>query len=342
LPRETVFETKNSCVYDSVIAHNSWLLDRFSRVSKQYYSQSVNGIVSDVLANFTDGGFVVGDVDHAFGNLSITFTNETVLRALERVAAAVDAHVVLGPNRHVSILETVVDGHTHTIDNTETDFWDLRFNQDLSQARNRTTVEGQGSALAANASFGETTLTLESTGWASATGGSARLNQVTFTYTGKTSTTLTGVSGFNTDGAIGDEVNLVVTSDNASAQTAMATLLGGGLSGVVQHYIQDRRLSEDEAQARADEDVATFGDAVVSLSYVTRDPFVFPVKEITVNLTSPRTLAGTFLISSVNVIAHGSFSENDVSFENHVRATRLHVTLPSLLERVPSGPVVGV
>jgi len=83
----------------------------------------------------------------------------------------------------------------------------------------RTIVEGQGAALAADAATGATTITLESIVAFPTTGGTARLNTSTFTYTGTTATTLTGVSGLTVGGAVGDSVNLVVQADNVSAQT---------------------------------------------------------------------------------------------------------------------------
>ena len=80
---------------------------------------------------------------------------------------------------------------------TETDFWDLEINFDRSQSRNRTIVEGLGSQLAADYAEGETEMSLDAVGVFDATGGTARLNAGTFTYTGvdQNAVQLMGVSG---------------------------------------------------------------------------------------------------------------------------------------------------
>lgn len=331
--------TTGIAVYDTIVADGHWLLDRYDLVLAQYYSDPVNGIVSDLLATYTNGDWSIGIVDGSLGPLSIQFTYVSVVTALQRLAAAVGGVVVVDcVAREVSIVTSYTDGHTITLDNSATDYWGLGVTFDRAQSRNRTIVEGRGSTLSAAFDADDATMQLESTGSFSASGGTARLNFSTFTYTGKTASALTGVSGASNDGDEGDDVNVIETATNASDQSALATTLGGGLSGQVTHYIQDRRISQDTAALRAAEDVANWGQQIPELRYMTRSRFVHPLKTVTVSLTKPRAVSDTFTIDTVTITARGKFEDaKPLRFDYRVEASPAKIRLEDLIEQIPQG-----
>jgi len=100
--------------------------------------------------------------------------------------------------------------------------------------------------------------------------------------------------------AAGDDVNLLVTVNDAAAQTAMASLTGGG-DGVHEDYLQDRRLSATEATARATAQLKLTKDPLVTMTYTTFDQSTKSGRTVTFNLASPTNLTGTFKIQSVTI-----------------------------------------
>jgi hypothetical protein len=67
----------------------------------------------------------------------------------------------------------------------------------------------------------------------------------------------------------GDPVNLLVQEDSTTGQTALATLIGG--DGIQEDYLQDNRLGETEARARALAQLALRGNPETTLQYQSRD-----------------------------------------------------------------------
>ena len=99
----------------------------------------------------------------------------------------------------------------------------------------------------------------------------------------------------------GDEVNVYVQRDDASKQSTLATTLGGGHSGIVETFVQDRRLSITECQNRGDAVLARQGTILKELSWASRDILTRSGKNVTTNLTSPQSIVDTFKIQSVAI-----------------------------------------
>jgi hypothetical protein len=102
----------------------------------------------------------------------------------------------------------------------------------------------------------------------SASGGEAKLEAMRITYTGKTSTTLTGIpasgSGSITHAlTTGDSVNPLVTVEDVTSQNAY---------DIREEYVQDRRLSIAGATLRATALLALLKDPRVSGSFDSSDP----------------------------------------------------------------------
>jgi hypothetical protein len=102
----------------------------------------------------------------------------------------------------------------------------------------------------------------------------------------------------------GDEVNLFVQVDDLAARAAIASLLG--TDGIIEDYIQDRRLSHREALARGTAQLATKNQVRVELRYTTRDLNMRTGRMQQVNLGAPFTLVGAFLVQSVSERPHAN------------------------------------
>lgn len=304
---------------------NRWLLDRFAKVTRQYRSLGANSIVADILASFTNGGFKVGYIASSLGNVdAIDFSQETVTQAISRVAKAVSAVWVLDPENYVSLVSTTVpDGNPLTLTDGVRGYWDLKIRKSMFQSRTRVYFEGGGSPAAAAVSPSATTIPVQETFWYSSTGGTVRVGQNLVTYTGRSTDSgagsLTGCSGITYSIAIGDEVTVLTQTDDATAQTAVATALAGGLSGIIVDVQADGRLSLVECQGRGALDIALFSNGVTSLDYTTDKEFTSVGKQVSATLTKPRAVTATFQIQAVTMRlkrdAQGHLSPSKLQYE---------------------------
>uniref|UniRef100_A0A6M3J6H6 Putative tail protein n=1 Tax=viral metagenome TaxID=1070528 RepID=A0A6M3J6H6_9ZZZZ len=80
------------------------------------------------------------------------------------------------------------------------------------------------------------------------------------------------------------EIYLVVQRDDVVRQAALAVLTGG--DGIVEGWLQDRRLSETEMIARCDAALEMNGDPAVGVAWDTRDRSVQAAKLVTFDLTA--------------------------------------------------------
>jgi len=181
---------------------------------------------------------------------------------------------------------------------------------------------------------GATIMPVSATAGFAATGGFAVVGngEQVIRYTGITATTLTGIPPtgpgsltstvpYNSSvtnapaligvpasgpGAIaaralvdGEEIHLLIQRDDLQAQANLAAIEGG--DGVIEHYIQDRRLSASGATATADAELKLFRTPEIRVRYTTRDPKTKSGKTIAANLPSPTNLVGEFLIQRVQI-----------------------------------------
>lgn len=326
-----------------------WLLDRYDVVLAQYVSTGVGTIVGDILYRFTDGGFRVGYIPSSLGNLSMEFTFETVWTALKRIAKACGGVLELTPDRIVNIYTSYPEAALATVTQASILHKSLTYDEDLTQVRTRSLFEGQQTTTAAPASAGATTISVNETGIFSSTGGSVVSGRNLVTYSGLSTSsgagTLTGVSGILYDIATGDEIKIIVDDEDAAAQTALATILGGGLSGQVTNYMQDGRLSLSEATARAAEDLSTFGGSLEDVSWTygrhtatasapIYQRYVRAGRSVVLDVTSPITVSGTFTIQSVTLTPWGDVGGANFKVFQRITANGFTRTLADLLRQL--------
>jgi hypothetical protein len=98
---------------------------------------------------------------------------------------------------------------------------------------------------------------------------------------------------------LGDAVQLLAQVDDVPAQTAMAAVEGG--DGIIEHYIQDRRLSEAGAIARGTAELTLFKQIETQVTYTTHDPNTRSGRTVHMDLPAPTNLVGDFLIQKVTI-----------------------------------------
>lgn len=198
-----------------------------------------------------------------------------------------------------------------------------------------------GATITAVQPAGSTSLLVNDTANFSGAGGSARVGSQVFTYTSRSvasgagsltgipasgagslsaavnggDTVLVGSGGNGTLSGIpasgvgsivypineGDDINIWVVVDDVAAQAALAALEGGSSDGIQEEYIQDRRISEAEANARGSALLALRSEVEIRLHYVCRDYLTAAGKTVHVNLTYPTAVSGDFLIQDVAI-----------------------------------------
>lgn len=97
----------------------------------------------------------------------------------------------------------------------------------------------------------------------------------------------------------GEPVNLLVTVNDAAAQTALAALVGG--DGIQEDYIQDNRITKTEATARGTAHLARRSRTQVAIHYSCRDILTRSGRTIHVALPPPQNLTGDFTIQHVAI-----------------------------------------
>jgi hypothetical protein len=290
-----------------------WLLDRYALVLAQYDSVGVGTMVADLLYRFTNGGFRVGYIPSSLGNLTMTFTFETVYDALQRIAVACGAVLDLGPDKIVSIYPagTYPEVALSTLTEAGILTKSLAFREDLTQVRTREIFRGQGSSASAVVSPGATLVPVEDASVFSPSGGTAVSGVNMFTYTGLTASSgpgsLSGCSGILRDIKQGDAVDIIVDANDASKIAALATILGGGLSGQATNYVEDNRISISEGTARTTADLAAIGGALEEPSFTMKTPqrYIRAGRSFTLNVANPLSISGTFTIQSVELVPYG-------------------------------------
>ena len=94
-------------------------------------------------------------------------------------------------------------------------------------------------------------------------------------------------------------MNLFVQSDDTAGQTTLAGYIGG--DGIQEEYVQDRRLSKREAAAHGLAVLAQRASLFTTVAYTVHDNNARTGRTQSVNLASPTSVTGSFLIQDVTV-----------------------------------------
>lgn len=127
----------------------------------------------------------------------------------------------------------------------------------------------------------------------------------------------TGVGSITAGINAGDDINLFVQCDDATAQTTLAALEGG--DGIHEHYIQDRRLSIAGATARGTAELTLGKDADEVCTLVSEDPYMISGRTITISALSG--ISTSVLIQQVRIFweAGRKAPQRDVTATNRFK-----------------------
>ena len=321
-----------------------WLLDRYARVNANYQSTGVNVVVPDILARCTNGNFRVGYCPESLGNITMGFTNATVVEAMNRIAKACSAFWEVVPfdgvTRIVNVYQTYPEQPPAVVTEANILRHEFSYSLDLTQVRTRVLFEGRGSSASAVTAGGSSTLPVDDLSPYSPTGGTVSVGYDILTYTGLSGTggpgSLIGVSGLLNDVNVGDPVNIIAETVDAGAEAALAARLGGGLSGQATNFLQDGRLSNNEALARGATDLATFGQPLEEAhwTYTAIQRSLRVGQSVTVNVTSPVTVTGSFLAQAIQITPVGPFGGRYTGVYQTVVGNRFVRTVTDLLSQL--------
>lgn len=313
-------ETATTRLLYSITAQDyRWLLDRYDTVTGWWASKGINTILRDVLASHTNGGFTVGYAPASLGTLDrFEAVNERVTSVIQRLADAAGAYWEVDVYKRVNIFTTPAhkSAGTVTVDNTSNNVSEFAWSDDLTDIATRARLVAAGTTTRAVTAASETgyVYVYDQTQF-SGSGGDAYLGTDLITYVSTTTVTgseaLVGISGVTQDWPIGTSVRPVIEADDSSAQTALATLLGGSLSGIAVRAEDASSLTRSEATAKASAILDFYSAGVSQLSGVLVDgrhddaQHAWPGASVSVTLTSPVTVSGTWRIQSVTFTPRG-------------------------------------
>lgn len=289
-------------------------------ILKRYTAETATNIVLDIMSTYTSG-LTTAHVATGLASIDdITFTMVSVPDALTRIANRIGAYWYFDYTGDLHFFQTEVRPAPETLSASSVFPWRrLRYRDDLSQIRTRAYVEGRGGVMSEfQAAFGaspDISIDTPSELFADPSdygGGTfyARWKTIPLGYTDVDDTGFDHLVGDIGNQDLwtasneerprqGDEVNQWVTRNDTTAQTALAALEGG--DGIREVYIQDRRLNYDGCVARGDAELDLYADPLVTISYQTQDVNARPGGEVTLSVTSPVTLSGTYRIQTVTI-----------------------------------------
>lgn len=326
-----------------------WLLDRYDRVFASYESVGANVIVHDILSRFTDGGFKKGRVSSALGNLTIGFEFATVTEALLEIASAVNGYLEITPYRRVNILGGSELAQVSALTQSQVLTESLTFREDLTQVRTRVRVRAAGGTVVAAAPATNGLIEIDNPNNFSGGGGQAVCDRNLITYTGIIQTLilpedpdppppryfLSGVTGIVYDIPAGAAIDVLVTVTDSAATTALASRLGGGLSGQATFILSESGIAKDAASTLASSDLARQSAPLNELQFqyktLQRSLQNAVARQMTVSITDPMIVSGTFRIQMIKWIRRGPIGGKNAEWFQEVTAAPWANTLTGLL-----------
>jgi hypothetical protein len=320
-----------------------WLMDQPRPVTAKFQALGVNTAVRTLINSYAPAGFVAGYLPATLGDLGeMQFTDEPLSRALTRIAAQVDggAYWSIDPEKRVSMWPASDDpphgaGAVLAVTDATSTQRAPKVDLDLTGIRTRVICEGGGAATTSLTGAYATVVPVDETGWYDASsGGGARAAHVTFTYAACSPTAgpgvLTGCSGITDDIPQGDTVYVREQAEDAGAQAALASLLGG--SGIAVHVVKDGRIDAASAAHRAAAELTFYDDLVRALSYETdEEVHTLPGRAMAVSITRPAVIAQTVRVQRVTIRKHGAVTATSTSLARVVDTRPAQVRLAQLL-----------
>ncbi len=309
-----------------------WLLSRYAYVTGRF-AGGVNSVVGRILHTYTDGGFLPGYLPQSLGNVDLTFDGVSVGDALKRIAkganAGSGAFLRLTPFKRVDIATSFPDGVSLALSDGA-NRQRVVTERILDQVRTRVIALGAATGVTANVSSTATTLPIEECGLFASSGTVWVDGMGAVTFSGRSVASgpgeLTGVSGLMADVPQGGAVRVYALAEDGTAQSSLATTLGGGRSGIAVHTVSNDAWSLGECEGMAGAHLALLKDPQVSLTVqaVAMSAAEMEQQEpgaiLTASVTTPQTISGDFRLQSVTVRAFGPLSDSQPRFSVSIAA----------------------
>lgn len=291
-------------IYDLECIDWTWTLNK-KRVFKAYLAGSSPSVaVVDLLATYAPT-FGTGKVKSG----APAFTGDVVFRG-DLLFDAIQAIVQLcsGPPAWHAYPDYNQNLHFFDTESTQTPaalaatnyYYDaLDYTLDVSQVQTRMFGVGGGAQATAPVAIGATSLPVNECGWYAPAGGTILAGSNVITYTGVSAASgpgnVTGVTGVAYPIKQGDTCNVFVQVDDAAAQAALATLIGGGDDGIREGWVEDARWSLATTTAQAMSNLNAFKNQDIRGTYFTYDKQTLAGKPVVI------TLAGRGISTTVTL-----------------------------------------
>ena len=312
--------------WETVCSDWWWLLNRYARVTGRF-TGGVNSVVARLLYTYTDGGFLPGYLPQSLGDVDVTCDDEALGDVLKRLAKGANngagAFLRITPFKRIDMATSFPDGLSLTLVNAS-EYRTVTLEKMLDQIRTRVQARGAGSQTTTSVASNAATLPVADCGLFAASGTVWVPGIGPVTYTGRSVASgpgsLTGVSGLTADVPQGALVQVYALLDDATAQTDLATKLGGGRSGIALHSLVNEDWSLSEAAAMAGAHLAflknpqqglTFtGEAVPAARMLRHEVGAV----IAASVTVPQTVSGDFRLQRVTISAFSALAESEPYF----------------------------
>lgn len=284
----------------------SWLLDTRRITGRRYVNTSATAIITDLML-LAPSGFSTSNVQTSMPPVDFTANHaETLLQAVRRLMKMVGGYVYVDYTKGLhAYITPETDANPLTVNGTDFPIWDLTYEQDLSQVRTRVYVMGATTQTSSYVSTSATVIPVNETSIFSASSGGQALaygNQLSYGTTSPTAGAgvLMSLTGLSYAIPQGDSVRVLATRVNSNAASSMAAIIGSG-DGLIDHVIDDSRLSDPGARDRGDAELDFFAAPEAALRFTTRAKFMRAGKTFTASLSAPAAISGTFLVQHVTI-----------------------------------------
>lgn len=298
----------------------SWELN-FIRPSAARYQLSASTAAADFIATSCAG--FEARVEGGLPDVDLTTSvMETCSEFLTRLTQAVGGYWFVDAQKRIYVYRTTPPA-SFTLD-SDAKFWDLRYDDDVSQVRNRIYVVGGGGVTTQSYAAGDTPteLHLDDVGsWYTSLGGIVMIGQFLFVHFGFTDGADPTLDGFAIPGGGGLPIDIPI-----GTSVRVVALVNGSVGAVVNwfngerpgshheidHIIEDQRLDVDGATFRALAEEAQFNQSFTTITFKTRDPRFKPGTNISV------ALPGIAAFVDAGVGGVGEFLVQDMSIAGSV------------------------
>ena len=295
-----------------------FLLNAHALVFEDFEAVAVNTAVARILARSTDAaaGFRIGCIHAALGRITQRFDGARVTDAIDRIATAAGAFWRVTPDKRLDVFTDLPSGNDPQTLSDQTAAEELDYEEGIQQTRTRVIAEGGGSHTTALVARGAATIPVDDiTGYVvgAVSAPKVRVRGMLLSYTGTDALagpgSLTGCTGIVSDIPQGAQVAYAHQRDDTTAQSSLATRLGGGLSGILVHRETSQPIqSVAEAEDIAAADLGVFKHPLEGLTYRIVNPHYRPGLTVAASITTPFAITGTFRIQQVRSVFRGDLA----------------------------------